>query len=866
MVDFSDRKAIEGWLGGIKPAKGRRQVAVALAARAALRVTPLFAKALALGKKAPAIFESGMMLPSLRASALSWAAARYPAHGNVIRVDAPHAADDAYIAAQTATRTTDTTLADVARVARAAADAAYVAIGDAEAASRAAYAARASRVAYADAAAAGAADAAIIESGRSGAELAGLPLWPNGVPDVVAEDWQILRAALLAADEGWEVWTDWYEARLAGDAGNPPNEALEIACATIPNNIWKQGAAAVNAEIKRLTAEYDRTIRIRDAEGLMHWIEEQDASKRGEFAVMIAVRAALRALPTLSALFVESDFANLPITIVLYALRALAVPWFSIGLFPPDEILVKANAAADRAANSSTARDQLGGRILTVPAAAYSAADAYAFSLRERQPDGRAAFRSLITAAARAADLAAHAYSSLGMVGMEDPADLWAAVSADVKLLDAGRSARDLGQDPLWPGEGAPYEASAHWSTLMTKLRVANENWHVWFEWYQRRILGRAMRVGDDIERIYVDVPMGLWNEGPAQVNRWIKDRIDELLDRPATPKLSEPRSPTPQIPPPKPAALEPIFKAGLLTLPKAAAEATLPGQTISAALKALKQSLAQLADAADQETNIDRRTANRLKEIAGSIPEKRPNQTELFRLGHDYDELKSYRKSVADSCPEHVAARFTAMTLAFERTLRRFPKWVDFTREPPIEKLPAAQAHDISTVAQTLSDILRAPESRIVVDPTLPDALGDLSAKLAAAASRAKGRPDPIELGNELLAQDVLESVNNTMKRIAEGSLAAIAGAGKVASFAGKKAGSYAKEFGEGADDSLRKSSRKAGESVGPAIVKLLKRSLNATVVFAGATVTGPTLAAWLTQHYPPMFSWLESLIGFLK
>jgi hypothetical protein len=68
--------------------------------------------------------------------------------------------------------------------------------------------------------------------------------------------WGTLRAALLAADQGWEVWTEWYEARLVGDAAHPPNEALEIARATIPNEIWRHGPAAVNAEIKRLIAEH----------------------------------------------------------------------------------------------------------------------------------------------------------------------------------------------------------------------------------------------------------------------------------------------------------------------------------------------------------------------------------------------------------------------------------------------------------------------------------------------------------------------------------------------------------------------------------------------------------------------------------
>src|SRR6202035_721998 len=103
--------------------------------------------------------------------------------------------------------------------------------------------------------AAAAADADLIDAGRSGSELMGFPLWPNRSPDRT-EVWGNLKAALLAADEGWKVWTDWYEARLAGDAGHPPNEALEIARATIPDEIWRLGPAVVNVEIKRLIAEH----------------------------------------------------------------------------------------------------------------------------------------------------------------------------------------------------------------------------------------------------------------------------------------------------------------------------------------------------------------------------------------------------------------------------------------------------------------------------------------------------------------------------------------------------------------------------------------------------------------------------------
>ncbi len=627
MVDFSDREDVKRWLEAIKPAKRADQVAVALASRASLRVLPL------IGRQRQ-LFESGpnprRILLSFREIAAAWLVARYPGsvakYRNIFRV-----------ARESVGSFTDRSAADSFASVHAAFSAASAAVSyphlsaqltkavsihAATAVTAAHSAAEGFALHLADASAADA--TALIDMGRTSVSLTSERLWVNGAPDFVAISCTQLRTILAATNEGWEVWIDWYEARLAGDAGRPPNEALEIARAKIPDKIWKQGPAAVNAEIKRLIAENE-------------------------------VRVP------------HSDQAN--------------------------------------ANEGSSARQ---------PQAAKSVAE----------------------------------------------------------IMDALR--RSLAAEP-------------------------------------------------------------------------------------------DPPAPLPEIPLPKPAALEPVFKAGRLTLPKTAAEATLPGETIPSAFKALAQSLAQLAEVASDESNIDRRIIKRLNEIAARIPRKRPSQTELFRLGHEFDELKDYSKIVAVSWPELVAARYAAMMLAFERTLRRFPKWVDFTREPPIGKLSAAQANDISEVAQTVSDILREPENQRVVDAVVPDMLDNISAPLADASRRAEERLDPIELGKELLAQDVLESINNTMKRVAEAALAAKGITSKATKVVGKKIGSYVKDFADAADESLQKVSKEAGEGVGPVVVRVIKGLLYTSVGFAGVA-NGPTLAAWLTAHYPQMYSWLEPLIGFLK
>jgi hypothetical protein len=245
---FLNRKAIERWLADIEPAERRRGVALALAARAALRVVPLLSAGLST-QRAEALVTFGR-------AAAAWAIAKYPGLGDAFLISsahnaygsraAPHAgaaAASAAYAAVAAARATDGSGSD-----------AFL-ISSAAEAVEAAFKATATNVATAKGEDF---DVAFINSGRSGVELVGLPLWPKGgTPDWAADDWRNLKAVLLDADEGWEVWTDWYEARLAGDDDNHPlNEALEIARASIPKEIWGEGSAVVNAEIQRLIAEH----------------------------------------------------------------------------------------------------------------------------------------------------------------------------------------------------------------------------------------------------------------------------------------------------------------------------------------------------------------------------------------------------------------------------------------------------------------------------------------------------------------------------------------------------------------------------------------------------------------------------------
>lgn len=190
---------------------------------------------------------------------VSWLAAKFSTYDTELLRAAAYAASNAAMAAadDAATAATAATVSNASKDAAAFAAAAFAADTFAAGASVAptsaatAYTA-ASIFGTAQEVAAFAADGTAIDGGASPAALAGLPLWPQDTPKWVTKAWADLKRRLLDAGDDWDVWTDWYEARLAGK--RPWRRSLEIARATLPDELWEQGPKAVNAEIKRLIA------------------------------------------------------------------------------------------------------------------------------------------------------------------------------------------------------------------------------------------------------------------------------------------------------------------------------------------------------------------------------------------------------------------------------------------------------------------------------------------------------------------------------------------------------------------------------------------------------------------------------------
>jgi hypothetical protein len=101
------------------------------------------------------------------------------------------------------------------------------------------------------------ADLTAASGGSSAAELAGKALWPKPTPDILSQ-WHQLKDALHKLDQDWEVWTEWYEARMDG---RPTPEARELARARIPDETVAQGRKAVNEHIRKLAQTSAETTR-----------------------------------------------------------------------------------------------------------------------------------------------------------------------------------------------------------------------------------------------------------------------------------------------------------------------------------------------------------------------------------------------------------------------------------------------------------------------------------------------------------------------------------------------------------------------------------------------------------------------------
>ena len=676
-----------------------------------------------------------------------------------------------------------------------------------------------------------AADADLLDQRYSPATLAlSSTLW-TVVPDWAFEAWAQLEQALLGVQEDWEVWTDWYEARLkAGEA----DQTIEIARVIIPDKIWDDGPKVVNRQIRHWFEERGIWRHAIADEGDPSPIRGHRLEKLPlETATVIGVRAALRAIPLLAAVEnVDTLQEN-----ALSVFRATAAAW-AVAKFPTRT----ANRGRAAAAYHHMPVTQIG--IVRAALLAMTAAtrNSMSPSVARAQTDGLNALRSAW------GDLDGHAADTVfNLAVWDDLNDVSGATPIGVLEL------------PLWPGGSSPEWAAQRWNELKTKLIATGVGWEVWVDWYEDRLAGRVR--SEARELVYIRGPEKLWLDGPARVNTWIQRQVEKLEATSSQSSLDIQRghvglsAPPPAIPTPRPAAIEPIWRNGRLTLPKTPTKTDLTGREFTAALKSLRQEMAIFAAEVSAHANIDKRFIAYVSQLAEQIPEKLPRQDELFRLGHSESVFSGYASTVNKEWPPILAARYHALSLNYERTLRQSPLWREFRRNAAKDALTAEQIRTALPVATEVAAILRVEEAEDFIDPTIPQALLQVAEPLRTSLSgRNELSEDTIEDGKELLAFDVVESANNVLKAIFQAAI-------------WERIWTTAKEaataFGTEAHKSIIKEAARLGKNIGPALTKWTTRF----VMGAGAyRIAGKPLIIWLVTNYPEAFKWLEQVLHFLS
>ena len=301
-----------------------------------------------------------------------------------------------------------------------------------------------------------------------------------------------------------------------------------------------------------------------------------------------------------------------------------------------------------------------------------------------------------------------------------------------------------------------------------------------------------------------------------------------------------DPERPVPPVPDRQPAAIVPEWIDGRLSLSKEAAANDARGFSVEAALAALKSELQTFADSLEEETNIDRRAKDFLRELAEALPSEVPPQERLFALGHRGETLSRYGETTVNvEWPPLLAARYRALVLQYERTMRRFPEWVAFTEAAPEDAAPEDEIAAAPALLSRVRDALSEEVDSGIVGGEVIEALDDLDTEF----HKAEQDWIPGNRAEKLasVAANTFASISNVIKSAAESAL---------------------RRVGKGASEQIDTEL----EAFGKAAVKWTRRLL-VTGVGGGAAVKGTVaLGPWLVEAYPSTFKWLPPILDFLK
>lgn len=428
-------------------------------------------------------------------------------------------------------------------------------------------------------------------------------------------------------------------------------------------------------------------------------------------------------------------------------------------------------------------------------------------------------------------------------------------IAVDLDILEHKFNGRSISEISLWLERG--YEGgvgnnvSMLWRDFRKFISGLGPSWVIWVDWYDRILSGTyGFSVKDDCFcSVLGDVDS--WHLSPAYINTKIMKKIEEARSTRPPQEISigadvplEVAPPGPDLLRPRPAAIEPVFLDGRLRLSAAPADGSLDPAILLASLRTLREGLRELAAEIASESQVNQRPARRMTDIADRIGDTVPTSDTVFVLGHLLGELDSFTATVNAEWPDYLAARYLAIKLNLDRTLRRFPQWRAFIEDPAHASLTPAEQEGATALAHGVAAAARSPEVAAIVDPAVPNLLDALADQLAEWRALNEHVGGMVEATGDRLAADLIESVDNILKALAEAALVAKAASARHLS-------PLWDDYRSPAYTSLRKEMERLGAGTGP----FLTRTVGLLAPVAFSALAAPVVSAG-------RFGWLEGAL----
>ena len=426
---------------------------------------------------------------------------------------------------------------------------------------------------------------------------------------------------------------------------------------------------------------------------------------------------------------------------------------------------------------------------------------------------------------------------------------IWKALGSDADRLDSGENASHVAFSALWTREESlVVEDQLH--SFWLALDGFENNWAVWQSWYDSRLKGQPSfhlpkKAAEEVDLLIARQSEAWWRRTPEAINADIAEWVSEAKKQPNDDQqwVDDYRDGIPMLPPQRPASLQPVWRDGMLSNQTESATSSISVGSMPEALAALRDQLEQLSSSARESGQIDDRFIAFLDSVVDTFPTTEPSISGVFALGHQSEMITAYAPVAAREWPDLLNAQYRATQLMFERLVDRFPSWTEFKRDST--NLNSEQVNSSVIAEEFVADALK---DRTIDDDVSPE----ITKLLDQLAQQVDEENFPTELrendqARESRARDLLESLNNLLKRIAEAAL-------RLTSTTGRLTGYTAAKWVEGAKEEYDSQSKDLGKW----FVKWSFRTLKAGAVTAVVGVAGLPFWQWLTITFPTQFGWL--------